>query len=59
MTDFDFQIDSFMFYCTSKNLSSKTMKSFEQTISYIINKHLYSIESIAWNVNEIERWSLF
>lgn len=32
MTNFEFQIDNFMLYCTSKNLSTKTMKSYEQTL---------------------------
>ncbi|GAB7386845.1 hypothetical protein BSNK01_06810 [Bacillaceae bacterium] len=32
MTDFEFQIENFMLYCTSKNLSKKTLASYEQTL---------------------------
>jgi len=30
--DFDYYIEDFMLYCVSKNLSKKTMKSYEQTL---------------------------
>ncbi|WP_207652825.1 site-specific integrase [Anaeromicrobium sediminis] len=48
MTDFEFQIDNFMMYCTSKNLSPKTMKSYEQTLK-LFAKYLqdnFSIEDV-------------
>ena len=32
MKKIDFMIDEFMFYCDSKNLSKKTMMSYEQTL---------------------------
>lgn len=32
MKDFDYYVEDFMLYCTSKNLSKKTMKSYEQTL---------------------------
>ncbi len=32
MTDFEFQIENFMLYCTSKNLSRKTLASYEQSL---------------------------
>lgn len=32
MTKFDYEIDDFMTYCSSKNLSKKTMRSYEQTL---------------------------
>jgi integrase/recombinase XerD len=32
MTEFDFQIENFMLYCTSKNLAPKTLASYEQTL---------------------------
>ena len=32
MKDFDYYIEDFMLYCVSKNLSKKTMKSYEQTL---------------------------
>ena len=32
LTDFEFQIEDFMIYCISKNLSTKTTKSYEQTL---------------------------
>lgn len=42
MSDFEFQIENFMLYCTSKNLSVKTLKSYEQTLklfsAYIKNE---------------------
>lgn len=42
LSDFAFQIENFMLYCTSKNLSVKTLKSYEQTLklfsAYIKNE---------------------
>ena len=42
LSDFEFQIENFMLYCTSKNLSVKTLKSYEQTLklfsAYIKNE---------------------
>ncbi|MBA9088397.1 site-specific recombinase XerD [Fontibacillus solani] len=32
MTDFEFQIENFMLYCTSRNLAKKTLSSYEQTL---------------------------
>lgn len=32
MKDFDYYVEDFMLYCSSKNLSKKTMKSYEQTL---------------------------
>lgn len=32
MKDFDYHIEDFMLYCVSKNLSQKTMRSYEQTL---------------------------
>lgn len=32
MTDLEFQLDNFMLYCSSKNLSRKTLASYEQTL---------------------------
>lgn len=32
MTKFDYEIDDFMSYCQSKKLSTKTMRSYEQTL---------------------------
>lgn len=32
MKKFDYEIDDFMTYCSSKNLSKKTMRSYEQTL---------------------------
>lgn len=32
MKDFDYYVEDFMLYCSSKNLSQKTMKSYEQTL---------------------------
>ncbi|MGQ7276612.1 tyrosine-type recombinase/integrase [Brevibacillus thermoruber] len=32
MTDLEFQIDNFMLYCASKNLSKKTLASYEQSL---------------------------
>ncbi|AFS78403.1 DNA integration/recombination protein [Gottschalkia acidurici 9a] len=32
LTDFEFQIEDFMIYCVSKKLSTKTTKSYEQTL---------------------------
>lgn len=32
MPDVEVQIDNFMLYCTSKNLSKKTLGSYEQTL---------------------------
>lgn len=42
LSDFEFQIENFMLYCTSKNLSVKTLRSYEQTLklfsAYIKNE---------------------
>lgn len=32
MTEFEFQLDNFMLYCTSRNLARKTLSSYEQTL---------------------------
>lgn len=32
LTDFEFHIDGFMLYCTAKNLSKKTLASYEQSL---------------------------
>lgn len=49
MTDFEFQIDNFMLYCTSKDLSRKTLGSYEQTLklfaAYLQNE--YGIEEVS------------
>ncbi|KGM94972.1 integrase, partial [Clostridium novyi A str. 4552] len=39
MKKIDFMIDEFMFYCDSKNLSKKTMMSYEQTLR-LFSKYL-------------------
>ncbi|HAN09487.1 MAG TPA: integrase [Clostridiales bacterium] len=36
MNNLEFKIDNFMLYCTSKNLSKGTMKSYEQTLKLFI-----------------------
>ncbi len=50
MTDVEFQIDNFMLYCTSKNLSRKTLASYEQTLKlfaqYLQKEH---------NIDEVKR----
>lgn len=48
MTDFEFQLDNFMLYCSSKNLSRKTLASYEQTLK-LFGKYLqeqYQIEDV-------------
>ncbi|BCG60074.1 tyrosine-type recombinase/integrase [Paenibacillus sp. URB8-2] len=35
MTDFEFQIDNFMLYCTSRNLAKKTLASYEQSLKLL------------------------
>lgn len=37
MTNFEFLIDGFMLYCTSKNLSKKSMMAYEQTLKLLSN----------------------
>lgn len=32
MTEFEFQLENFMLYCTSRNLARKTLSSYEQTL---------------------------
>jgi len=43
MNDFEFHVDNFMLYCESKNLSRKTLGSYEQTLRlfqfYLENEH--------------------
>lgn len=48
MNDFEFQLDNFMLYCSSKNIARKTLTSYEQTIK-LFGKHLqdqYQIEDV-------------
>ncbi|HDR7471012.1 integrase [Bacillus toyonensis] len=33
MTEFELQLDNFMLYCSSKNLLTKTLKSYDQTLN--------------------------
>lgn len=49
MTDLEFQVENFMLYCTSKNLSKKTMKSYEQTLKLyaLFMKEEFSINEIS------------
>lgn len=48
MTDFEFHIDNFMLHCTSKGLSEKTMKSYEQALQLfsIYMDQQYSITEV-------------
>lgn len=39
MTDFEFQLENFMLYCSAKNLSRKTLSSYEQTLK-LFGKYL-------------------
>lgn len=43
MEQIDYDVDEFMDYCTSKNLSTKTIASYEQTLrllaQYLKNNH--------------------
>ncbi|MDZ5609277.1 site-specific integrase [Bacillus pseudomycoides] len=36
MTEFELQLDNFMLYCSSKNLSTKTLKSYDQTLKLFL-----------------------
>ncbi|OMF45542.1 tyrosine-type recombinase/integrase [Paenibacillus amylolyticus] len=36
MNDIEFQLDNFMLYCSSKNLSRKTLSSYEQTLKLFV-----------------------
>lgn len=45
MTKFDYEIDDFMSYCGSKSLSTKTTKSYEQTLR-IFARCLEEIEKV-------------
>lgn len=33
LTEFELQLGNFMLYCSSKNLSTKTLKSYDQTLN--------------------------
>ena len=46
MTEFEFQIDNFMLYCTSRNLAKKTLASYEQTLKLfrLFLKETFGIE---------------
>jgi len=37
MKDLVFQLDNFMLYCSAKNLSRKTLASYEQTLKLFIS----------------------
>lgn len=41
--EFEFQIDNFMVYCDSKNLSKKTKASYEQTSHFTSEMNLKSM----------------
>lgn len=45
MEKIDLQIDEFMIYCQSKNLSKKTMVSYEQTLK-LLAKYLENEKDI-------------
>ncbi|MEK5255940.1 site-specific integrase [Paenibacillus sp. FSL F4-0125] len=48
MTDFEFQVDNFMLFCSSKNLSRKTMASYEQALKlfgHYLKQH-FKIEEV-------------
>ncbi|MBY3617983.1 tyrosine-type recombinase/integrase [Acinetobacter sp. CUI P1] len=48
MTDMQFQLDNFMLYCSSKNLSRKTLASYEQTLKLFMLylKNEFQIEEV-------------
>ncbi|CAM4523184.1 integrase/recombinase XerD [Paenibacillus endophyticus] len=48
MTDIEFQLDNFMLYCSSKNLSRKTLASYEQTLKLFVSylKNEFQIEEV-------------
>lgn len=48
MTDMEFHIDNFMLYCSSKNLSRKTLASYEQTLKLftLFLKQSFGIEDV-------------
>jgi integrase/recombinase XerD len=48
MTDLEFQLDNFMLYCSSKNLSRKTLASYEQTLKLFAKylKDSFQIEEV-------------
>lgn len=37
MEKIDYDVDEFIDYCTSKNLSIKTISSYEQTLSFLLS----------------------
>lgn len=48
MTDLEFQLDNFMLYCSSKNLSRKTLASYEQTLKLFAKylKDTFEVEEV-------------
>ncbi|ASV69059.1 tyrosine-type recombinase/integrase [Cytobacillus kochii] len=50
LSDLELQVDNFMLYCTSKNLSQKTLRSYEQTLRLFA---LYMTER--FEINEVEK----
>ncbi len=50
LTDFEFQLDNFLLYCNSKNLSNRTIQAYEQALLLFIqflNEH--------YNITEVEK----
>ena len=45
MTKFDYEIDDFMTYCSSKSLACKTKRSYEQTLR-LFTKYLEEVENV-------------
>jgi len=48
MTNLEFHLESFMLYCSSKNLSKKTLASYEQTLKLFhtyLQEHFKIVEA--------------
>ncbi len=52
MNDIEFQLDNFMLYCSSKNLSRKTLSSYEQTMK-VQSGHISLIKETKMVLNNV------
>lgn len=50
LKNFEYVIDEYMYYCQTKNLSVKTMASYEQTLrlfaKYLEEKHIVKVDKV-------------
>ncbi|WP_029197136.1 site-specific integrase [Paenibacillus alginolyticus] len=62
MTNIEFHLESFMLYCSSKNLSKKTLASYEQSLKLFLSylqEHFKIIEATKVQTAHIRHYIKF